>query len=312
MGGAPPPPRTLHRRGPKIAILGALRCRVRGGWGGSAHYPDPTAQSAYARGRRLAGARTGPAHGFVGVRRRRRAASGGARRRSAALGGVRRRRSSSALVVVARRRRPRSGVPWGAGVPTSGAARGAGKTPPLPRSVLRTPGRGTILVPVEGGLRGRPPSVRARGSVARPSPLRLFSTHSAAVSRLSLGLIALVRRLSWLDTVRRSLQLPPSPVGRGRGLRANLARRCSGRGPPRSSLSPSEPARSGRGCPPPTADLLRGLASIDAESRGYAPDWVTQPRVVRRSERYREWCCAGGARKCPEKVVSFCPDWESY
>ena len=31
--------------GPKIAILGALRCRVRGGWGGSAHYPDPTAQS---------------------------------------------------------------------------------------------------------------------------------------------------------------------------------------------------------------------------------------------------------------------------
>ena len=32
--------------GPKIAILGALRCRVRGGWGGSAHYPDPTAQSA--------------------------------------------------------------------------------------------------------------------------------------------------------------------------------------------------------------------------------------------------------------------------
>ena len=35
--------------GPKIAILGALRCRVRGGWGGSAHYPDPTAQSARAR-----------------------------------------------------------------------------------------------------------------------------------------------------------------------------------------------------------------------------------------------------------------------
>ena len=34
--------------GPKIAILGALRCRVRGGWGGSAHYPDPTAQSASA------------------------------------------------------------------------------------------------------------------------------------------------------------------------------------------------------------------------------------------------------------------------
>ena len=31
--------------GQKIAILGPLRCRVRGGWGGSAHYPDPTAQS---------------------------------------------------------------------------------------------------------------------------------------------------------------------------------------------------------------------------------------------------------------------------
>ena len=35
--------------GPKIAILGALRCRARGGWGGSAHYPDPTAQSALRR-----------------------------------------------------------------------------------------------------------------------------------------------------------------------------------------------------------------------------------------------------------------------
>ena len=34
--------------GPKIAILGALRCSAQGGWGGSAHYPDPTAQSARA------------------------------------------------------------------------------------------------------------------------------------------------------------------------------------------------------------------------------------------------------------------------
>ena len=46
--------------GPKIAILGALRCRVRGGWGGSAHYPDPTAQSASASSARRPPRAAGP------------------------------------------------------------------------------------------------------------------------------------------------------------------------------------------------------------------------------------------------------------
>lgn len=32
-------------------IFGPLRCSAQGGWGGSAHYPDPTAQSAFSRPR---------------------------------------------------------------------------------------------------------------------------------------------------------------------------------------------------------------------------------------------------------------------
>ena len=32
----------------KTRFFGPLRCKVQGGWGGSAHYPDPTAQSASA------------------------------------------------------------------------------------------------------------------------------------------------------------------------------------------------------------------------------------------------------------------------
>ena len=34
------------KKGPKIGQKPPLRCKVQGGWGGSAHYPDPTAQSA--------------------------------------------------------------------------------------------------------------------------------------------------------------------------------------------------------------------------------------------------------------------------
>jgi hypothetical protein len=52
----PPPSRTLSSApqpvgigppwGPISPVFWALRCKVLGGWGGSAHYPDPTAQSA--------------------------------------------------------------------------------------------------------------------------------------------------------------------------------------------------------------------------------------------------------------------------
>ena len=35
-------------------IFGPLRCSAQGGWGGSAHYPDPTAQSAHALSRATA------------------------------------------------------------------------------------------------------------------------------------------------------------------------------------------------------------------------------------------------------------------
>ena len=43
--GSQGPPGQGPRAGPKSAIFAPLRRRVQGGWGGSAHSPDPTAQS---------------------------------------------------------------------------------------------------------------------------------------------------------------------------------------------------------------------------------------------------------------------------
>ena len=63
-GSEPPPPPSLDgdprphippKSGPKKGRISpdfwGLRCNVQGGWGGSAHYPDPTAQSAERLGR---------------------------------------------------------------------------------------------------------------------------------------------------------------------------------------------------------------------------------------------------------------------
>ena len=66
-GGSPAPPRALILGGSpgggpggpqKVLPATPLRCKARGGWGGSAHCPDPTAQSAPPsppRGRRASG-----------------------------------------------------------------------------------------------------------------------------------------------------------------------------------------------------------------------------------------------------------------
>ena len=40
------PPKSGPGKGRISPVFSALRCKVVGGWGGSAHYPDPTAQSA--------------------------------------------------------------------------------------------------------------------------------------------------------------------------------------------------------------------------------------------------------------------------
>ena len=49
MAGPPPPPLSCDPRGSKnrqkSAVFDPLRCIAQGGWGGSAHYSDPTAQS---------------------------------------------------------------------------------------------------------------------------------------------------------------------------------------------------------------------------------------------------------------------------
>ena len=58
LGGHGRPP---LRGGQKRAIFAPLRCKVQGGWGGSAHYPDPTAQSASRRAGSSDRARTAPA-----------------------------------------------------------------------------------------------------------------------------------------------------------------------------------------------------------------------------------------------------------
>ena len=49
--GAPSPPPPLPRALIRVRFCGAKSnsgCKAQGGWGGSAHYPDPTAQSAHA------------------------------------------------------------------------------------------------------------------------------------------------------------------------------------------------------------------------------------------------------------------------
>ena len=44
--GPAKPPKSGPGKGRISPVFWALRCKVMGGWGGSAHYPDPTAQSA--------------------------------------------------------------------------------------------------------------------------------------------------------------------------------------------------------------------------------------------------------------------------
>ena len=64
VGWSPLPPGLRQRQGAKngqkMAIFDPLACKVQRGWGGSAHYPDPTAQSAFSRPRAPRHAPPGP------------------------------------------------------------------------------------------------------------------------------------------------------------------------------------------------------------------------------------------------------------
>ena len=189
---APPTPRS-EILGPKKGLpqappgvekwpfFQALRCTAQGGWGGSAHYPDPTAQSVPARtpsDRRRQTAATGTSGGRRG--------RGGRGRRGAA---------GWALCTCGGHGAPLRGAPWTAPRATAPAARSVGPavlTPSLHASLPTTQDpsgwqrmRAAQLPMVVGcaDCYGAPHLILADGCSLRLRILRRFGPHLRASCR---------------------------------------------------------------------------------------------------------------------------------